>query len=114
MRPNECGANTGLDNPLAFDAAGNLYVASFRGGITVYAPGANGNATPIANISGSNTKLSGPDGLVLDAAGNIHVGGHGPPGGAVAEFATHANGNVAPVAYINGPSTHLWARWRSS
>src|SRR5207237_553765 len=48
---------------IALDTPGNLYVAS-RDVITVYAT-ANGNATPIRTISGSNTGLGCPAGLRL-------------------------------------------------
>jgi hypothetical protein len=42
------------------DGAGNIYVANSGGNITVYAPGASGNATPTATIAGSNTGLNSP------------------------------------------------------
>jgi hypothetical protein len=62
------GASTGLSFPfgVAVDATGKLYVANaaggdtFAGSITVYAAGANGNATPTATITGSNTGLASP------------------------------------------------------
>jgi hypothetical protein len=41
------------------DSQGNIYVANGQGGVTEYAPGATGNATPIANIHGSATLLLG-------------------------------------------------------
>jgi len=62
------GASTGLSGPygIAVDATGKLYVANafgggdFSGSITVYLAGANGNATPTATITGSNTGLASP------------------------------------------------------
>ena len=62
------GASTGLAGPygVAVDATGKLYVANafgggdFSGSITVYPAGANGNATPTATITGSNTGLASP------------------------------------------------------
>ncbi len=86
------GSNTGLRNPagITLDAAGQLYVANWdypstlTSTITVYAPGATGNAAPIATIGGNNTGLSGSVGIALDAAGQLYVtntslrpGGHG-------------------------------------
>jgi hypothetical protein len=35
------------------------------GSVTVFAAGANGNATPTATISGSNTGLNGPEGVAV-------------------------------------------------
>ena len=41
------------------DSQGNIYVANGQGGVTEYAPGATGNAAPIADIQGSATLLLG-------------------------------------------------------
>jgi len=57
------GANTGLSFPygIAVDGAGNIYATNPIGNsITVYAAGANGNATPTVTIAGSNTGLNVP------------------------------------------------------
>ena len=66
------GGNTGLGNVtgLSFDASGRLYATvcpdcSGSGGgpaeqYVVFAPGANGNATPLQVVTGSNTGLNGP------------------------------------------------------
>ena len=62
------GASTGLNGPtgIALDAAGNLYVANTLGNsITVYAPGASGDAAPVATISGGHTGLNGPIGITF-------------------------------------------------
>src|SRR5439155_234425 len=88
---------------IALDTAGNLYVA---GGdvITVYAT-ANGNATPIRTISGSNTGLGCPAGLGLDAAGELYVAN--PCGGSITVFAAGADGNATPTRTIIGSNTGL-------
>src|SRR6266571_2697869 len=74
------GGNTGLSNPwgIVTDAAGRLYVTNSycsgdTGRITVYAAGATGNAPPVATIAGSNTGLSVPTGIALDATGRLFV-----------------------------------------
>jgi hypothetical protein len=109
---------------IALDAAGRLYVAnpqlagvgSSSGSIAVYAAGANGNATPIATIQGSNTGLNTPAGIALDAAGRLYVanpgngGSVGPwagPGNTVTVYTPGATGNVAPTGMIAGRKTGL-------
>src|SRR5437660_738946 len=88
---------------IALDTPGNLYVAS-RDVITVYAT-ANGNATPIRTISGSNTGLGCPAGLGLDAAGELYVAN--PCGGSITVFAAGADGNATPTRTIIGSNTGL-------
>jgi len=52
------GPHTQLENPLAVavDAAGYVYASDLTR-ITVYAPGANGDATPVQTITGTKVKL---------------------------------------------------------
>jgi hypothetical protein len=107
------GSNTGLSDPegVAIDPVnGDIYVANTAGGsseygtITVYAPGNYGNVAPIATIAGYSTGLSSPEGLVLDASGNIYV----PNGNAtITVYAAGSNGDVAPTATIGGSYTKL-------
>jgi sugar lactone lactonase YvrE len=67
------GPATQLDFPdgLDVDSSNRLYVANQFGGptqtgsLTVYAAGANGNATPLAVITGSNTGLSAPGAVAV-------------------------------------------------
>jgi sugar lactone lactonase YvrE len=68
------GNNTRLDNPygIAVDAAGYVYVGNDpqhgrnpHGSILVFAPGANGNATPVQIIKGKKTGLRGVNGLTV-------------------------------------------------
>jgi sugar lactone lactonase YvrE len=78
------GSNTGLISPagIAVDSAGNIYVAddgeaaeepSIPASVFVYSAGSNGNAAPIATISGSNTGLTNPIGIAVDSSRNIYV-----------------------------------------
>ena len=102
------GGNTGLSGPIgvALDGLGNLYVtnANFLGeSVTVYATaGLSGtvNLAPTATIVGGNTDLASPEGIAVDAAGNIYVANY--EGNTITVFAAGANGNVAPTATIAG------------
>jgi hypothetical protein len=107
---------------IALDRAGNLYAANGIGlasiypcasypwpkgvpAVTVYGPGAAGNATPIATIAGSNTGLVQPLGVAVDANGWLYVADAAT--GIISIFAPGATGNVAPVATIAGSHTGL-------
>ena len=59
---------SGFDGPnaLAFDAAGNLYVANSNDGTV-------DNVTPTGKVSLFASGFSQPDGLAFDAAGNLYV-----------------------------------------
>ncbi len=81
------GDATGLDSPqgLAFDAAGQLYVANEypRGtyGVTAYAADwATGNTAPVKALTGSVAELHSPQGLAFDSAGQMYVTNDGNGG----------------------------------
>jgi len=80
--------------------------ASNKGSISVFAAGANGNATPAKTISGSNTDLSAPSGIALDQNTNIYVTNFAPAD-TVAVFAAGASGNATPIQFISGPNDGL-------
>ena len=106
------GSRTGLNNPdaVAVDAAGDIYVTNFgaatpaTASITIYAPGATGDATPTATIAGSNTGLSTPQGIAVDAAGTIYVANDfiGGPASRITVYAPGASGNATPDRSISG------------
>jgi len=126
------GEKTGLKSPvgIALDG-GRIYVTDDRriGGdsdsITIFAAGANGNAAPIATISGLKTQLQLPQGIAVDTDGKIYVANGGnledraedaeryddrpraDPADSVTVYAAGSTGNVAPIARINGPLTGL-------
>lgn len=102
------GTSTGLNLPvgIAVDAAGKIYVANGGSGvgssITIYAAGASGNAAPLATIAGSNTGLRGPNGLTLDATGDVYVTNYGFNGDyyTVTVYAAGASGDATPTTMI--------------
>jgi len=105
------GTNTGLSCPhaLALDATANIYIvnAGCDGGnsVTVYAASATGNAAPTATISGKNTNFDNPNGIALDAEGDIYVGNQT----SVEVYAAKPTGSVttAPVYTLTGTTTGL-------
>src|SRR5260370_5835745 len=71
-----------------------FYVANFNGNsATVYAAGATGNATPIATIAGSNTGLTRPHGIAVDAPGRLYVANIANPN-TITSYAEGADGNA--------------------
>ena len=100
------GTSTGLACPqqIAVNARTEILVANpggcgdGRGGpsVTEYGTGANGDVPPSQIISGANTKIRNPQGLALDAHGNIYVGD-----GKALVFSRRAHGDGAPIGIIN-------------
>lgn len=110
------GSNTGLNAPvgIALDAGGRIYVANDGGStagssVTVYAPGATGNVTPIAKIQGASTNLDRPWGIALDAAGRMYVSNTALTSHQyrITVYASNANGDVAPLSTLIGANTGL-------
>ncbi len=106
------GGNTGLDSArkLTVDADDNIYVANSDNGgsnpsITVYATGANGNATPTQTITGSNTGLNNTYDVAVDSSGHIYA--VNPGNSSVTVFASGATGNASPIQNISGSYTGM-------
>src|SRR5260370_42046613 len=77
-----------------------FYVANFNGNsATVYAAGATGNATPIATIAGSNTGLTSPQGIAVDAAGRLYVANNANPNHIYSD-AAHAAGDATAATTL--------------
>lgn len=104
------GATAPLNAGIAFDTAGNLYVAGTHDAdILVFAPGASGNTPPIRTIAGSATRLSGPRQISFDAFGRLWVANR--PANLVSVYAAGASGNAAPVLTLEGPHTQINSPW---
>ena len=84
-------------------AFGTTWVTSESGNsVTELSPSGAVVGTP---ISGGNTGLSHPQGVVADAAGNTFVTNFAA--NSITEYAPGAQGNVAPIATISGSQTGL-------
>lgn len=105
----------GIATGVAVDSSAHVYVSNFiapknnkcTGSVTVYAPGADGDVSPIAQIKGRKTLLCGPHGIALDSKGNIYVTTGLQYNSAVNIYAAGSTGNIAPVARIHGKRTML-------
>ena len=64
-------ANVIRPTGLAFDAAGNLYVANFGTTIQRFSP----NGTPLVPFT--SLSLNNPEGLAFDSSGNLYVANNG-------------------------------------
>lgn len=103
-------ANSGsLDRPaaLAFDAAGNLWVANANSSTVVEFTGSqlatSGTPTPAVKLSANNGSLSGPSSLAFDASGDLWVANQ--VGNTIVEFAADqlgASGAPTPIVTVSG------------
>lgn len=113
------GPHTTLNCPIdvAIDSSKRVYVLDGWDGdatphISVFAPSAGGDAAPIREIVGSNTKLGcnggAIGGLKVDMNGTIYVAnGNNCANGvnSILTFSKTANGNVAPWQIIAGSNS---------
>src|SRR5262249_55262808 len=96
---------------LALDSKKNLYVGNLGAGsacptsVTVYPANSSDDAIPSKIIAGSNTGVTFPSGIALDALGKIYVAN--VDANAVMVYPADRNGDVAPLATIRGPDTDL-------
>ncbi|MBV8531956.1 MAG: NHL repeat-containing protein [Candidatus Eremiobacteraeota bacterium] len=108
------GSNTGLLVPqgIAINPVNaDIYVSNWSenssagDSITFYAPGSNGNVSPLGVIQGPATQLTHPYGLTLDGNGNIYVALG--PSNAIAVYAAGSTGDVAPIRMLQGGLTEM-------
>jgi hypothetical protein len=106
------GPDSGFTGPgIAVDAGRNIYVANrYAHSVTVYAPGAGGDAVPIKTITGRKTRLRRPTALALDASSDIVVVNQPAfekDAASVTVYLAGSTGNVAPLRRIAGSNTGL-------
>jgi DNA-binding beta-propeller fold protein YncE len=91
-------ASTGLDSPegLAFDSAGNLYVANADYN-TIEKFGTNSVGSVFAS-----TGMDSPKGLAFDSAGNLYVAE--PLSNTIEEFGTNGVGSVFASTGLDDPT----------
>jgi sugar lactone lactonase YvrE len=106
------GPDTGLAAPagISVDSSGNVFVvnSAIDGGtpsVTVYAAGSSGDASPIATISGSNTRLALPLGVALEPGGTIDVVQGSPS--RITKYPSGSDGDITPTATVGGVATQL-------
>jgi sugar lactone lactonase YvrE len=95
---------------LAFDASGNLWVASNRDSTVVEFSAsqltASGGPTPAITLSATGGSLDSPEGLAFDASGNLWVTNTSTTGhGTVVEFAANqlaTSGAATPNVTVSG------------
>jgi secreted PhoX family phosphatase len=115
---NSSGDQTGFNNPssIAVDSSNNIYVTNDGStsdgadSVTIYAASSNGNVAPTTTISGSNTELNLPNGIVIDSNGLIYVANDGSVNGGIDTITVYSpgsSGNVAPITTISGTLTWL-------
>jgi hypothetical protein len=103
------------------DSGRNIYATSFirnhyfdAGSVLVYATGANGNVSPIRDITGGNPQLDNIRGIALGPNNGTFVTNdyywYGEYG-VVTAYPSGANGDVSPVQTIFGSNTGLNGPW---
>lgn len=97
---------------ITFDSTGRMYVTSSGipacqnlSGVLVFAPGAAGNAAPVATIVGDKTGFTLPSGIAVDSTNAIYVSDIFE--NSVSIFAPGSNGNVSPISKLSGPHTEI-------
>src|SRR5215472_9486904 len=81
-----------------------LYVSqNDTASVTEYAPGANGNAAPVASLAGGNTSIYAPEAVALDKQGELFVDN----GNYITVYSPGAMGDVFPERTIGGALTGI-------
>lgn len=114
------GTTTTMSDPigLAFDSAGNLWVANdTANNVVEFASGATGDVAPITTIAGGSTTLTIPCGLA-QASGKVYVADYGadaidvfssPSGTVTSAPSERITGLTAPCGVAVDSSGNIWA-----
>lgn len=97
-----------ISGPTPPPSNGSVYLTdsnSILNEVLVFPQSANGGPAPTQDISGNVTGLSSPDGIAVDAAGNMWVTNAGTS--TITEYPAGSTGNVAPINTVGGNATFL-------
>jgi hypothetical protein len=87
---------------IALDSSGKIYVDE-PSIVKVFAPNANGAATPIRTFS--NAGIKNAKGIALDASNKVYIANFGDD--SITVFAAGASGSVSPIRTIAGAATTI-------
>jgi sugar lactone lactonase YvrE len=111
VTPQQSDASPGRAARTAGGSGSFIYVsnqgrsASSPSAVLIYPVGSNGDVAPSSAISGLNTGITTPNGIVVDASGAIFVVDTGT--NSILGFPPGAAGNVSPIVVISGSNTGL-------
>ena len=93
---------------IEFEAPEGANPGLFRGSITVFAPGADGNVAPQRVLKGRSLGTRVPGTLAVDASGYLYTTGDPRAGDdTIRVFAPDADGGAGPVRVVAGPGTGI-------
>ena len=92
---------------IALDSNGNLYAIGYLNNsspvVNMYPVGSSGNVSPASSLSGADTLLTAPNGIVVDSDFRLYISNsyRGPADrGTVTIYPPGSTGNIAPVSTV--------------